>query len=340
MLNFLKPNVAVQYLNERCARIVFEPLERGFANTLGNALRRILLSSLTGAAAVEVSIEGVLHEYATLNGVYEDVVAILLNLKGLCFKLHNVDELTVKLHKKGAGPVLARDIELDHNVEIVNLDHHIASLAEGAEISMQIKVKRGRGYVPGNARIQDLLDGIELGQSIGVLKMDASFSPVKRVTYLVENARVEQRTDLDKLILEVETDGTIDPQQAIKAAAHILTDQFSVFINMQLEEKKEETKKTYTVDPLLLKPVDELELTVRSANCLKAENICFVGDLISKTEFELLKTPNLGKKSLNEIKEVLANHGLSLGMKLDNWPPPHLHGSHAEPSFKEFGQTE
>ena len=313
----LKPRIIdVQSLSPVQARVVMEPFERGYGHTLGNALRRILLSSMPGFAPTEVNIEGVLHEYSTLDGVNEDVVDILLNLKGIVFKLHNREEAVLHLKKEGEGVICAGDIETSHDVEIINPDHVIAHLSAGGKLAMEIRVEKSRGYVPGN--IRQLGDS---GKSIGNLVLDASFSPVRRVSYSVESARVEQRTDLDKLILDIETNGVIDPEEAIRTAARILMEQLSVFAELEGTSLPIEHQKTIQVDPLLLRPVDDLELTVRSANCLKAENIYYIGDLIQRTENELLKTPNLGRKSLNEIKEVLAARGLTLGMKLESWPP-------------------
>lgn len=319
----LKPRIIdVQALSPVHARVVMEPFERGFGHTLGNALRRILLSSMPGAAPTEISIEGVLHEYSTLEGVREDVVDIMLNLKGVVMRLHNRNETMLTLAKKSEGAetvVTAADIEANHDLEIINPDHVIAHLAPGGKLNMQIKVETGRGYVPANVRTAS-----KESKTIGRILMDASFSPVRRVSYQVEAARVEQRTDLDKLVIDIETNGAIDPEEAIRHAAGILMDQLSVFSDLEGTPVSVETPKQSAVDPILLHPVDDLELTVRSANCLKAENIYYIGDLIQRTETELLKTPNLGRKSLNEIKEVLASRGLSLGMKLENWPPPGL----------------
>lgn len=317
---FLKPrSIEVEAVGPNHAKVIMEPFERGFGHTLGNALRRILLSSMTGFAPTEVQITGVVHEYSTVPGVREDVVDVLLNLKGIVFKLNTRDEVSLVLRKQGVGPVFASDIELPHDVEIVNPQHVIAHLTESGRIEMQIKVERGRGYVPGNVRaFHD-----DRSQSIGRIVMDASFSPVLRVSYTVENARVEQRTDLDKLVLDVETDGVISPEEAVRQSARILMDQISVFAALEGAGDAFEapTRGAPQIDPVLLRPVDDLELTVRSANCLKAENIYYIGDLIQRSENELLKTPNLGRKSLNEIKEVLAARGLTLGMKLENWPP-------------------
>ncbi|MBC9073406.1 DNA-directed RNA polymerase subunit alpha [Thauera sp. CAU 1555] len=316
----LKPRIIdVQSVSPVQARVTMEPFERGFGHTLGNALRRILLSSLPGHAPTEVSIEGVLHEYSTLDGVREDIVDLLLNLKGVVLKLHNRSEATLRLAKSGEGVVTAADIEIGHDVEIINPDHVIAHLGPGGKLDMQIKVEEGRGYVPGNVR-----PVLGDSKSIGRIVLDASFSPVRRVSYLVESARVEQRTDLDRLVIDIETNGAVDPEEAIRYAARVLMDQLSVFADLEGTPADVEQPKAQTIDPVLLRPVDDLELTVRSANCLKAENIYYIGDLIQRTETELLKTPNLGRKSLNEIKEVLASRGLTLGMKLENWPPAGL----------------
>jgi DNA-directed RNA polymerase subunit alpha len=316
----LKPRIIdVQTLSPVHARVVMEPFERGYGHTLGNALRRILLSSMPGAAPTEVSIEGVLHEYSTLDGVREDVVDILLNMKGVVLKMHNRSDATLRLSKDGEGVVTAGDIETTHDVEIINPDHVIAHIAPGGKLDMQIRVETGRGYVPANAR-----PSAKENTGIGRILMDASFSPVRRVSYQVESARVEQRTDLDKLVIDIETNGAVDPEESIRYAARILMEQLSVFADLEGTPVSVEAPKAAAVDPILLRPVDDLELTVRSANCLKAENIYYIGDLIQRTETELLKTPNLGRKSLNEIKEVLASRGLTLGMKLENWPPAGL----------------
>ena len=326
--NLLKPKtIQVEQLGHNRAKVELEPFERGYGHTLGNALRRVLLSSMVGYAATEVTIAGVLHEYSSIDGVQEDVVNILLNLKGVVFKLHNRDEVTLSLRKDGEGVVTARDIQTPHDVEIINPDHVIAHLSQGAKLDMQIKVEKGRGYVPGNVRRY----GDEPTKTIGRIVLDASFSPVKRVSYTVESARVEQRTDLDKLVVEIETNGAITAEEAVRASAKILVEQLAVFAQLEggdidgvLAGSGAARSSATTFDPILLRPVDELELTVRSANCLKAENIYYIGDLIQRTENELLKTPNLGRKSLNEIKEVLASRGLTLGARLENWPPQGL----------------
>ncbi|MGQ3002635.1 MAG: DNA-directed RNA polymerase subunit alpha [Hydrogenophaga sp.] len=322
--NLLKPKtINVEQVSTNRAKVTLEPFERGYGHTLGNALRRVLLSSMTGHAPTEVTIAGVVHEYSSIDGVQEDVVNMLLNLKGVVFKLHNRDEVTLSLRKDGEGVVTAADIQTPHDVEIVNPEHVIATLSAGAKLDMQIKVEKGRGYVPGSLRRND-----DQTRSIGRIVLDASFSPVKRVSYTVESARVEQRTDLDKLVLEIETNGSIGPEEAVRASAKILVEQLAVFAQLEGVELSAfdapAQRSSQQFDPILLRPVDELELTVRSANCLKAENIYYIGDLIQRTENELLKTPNLGRKSLNEIKEVLASRGLTLGMKLENWPPAGL----------------
>ena len=315
---FLTPNaIQVQNISPTHHKIVLEPFERGFGHTLGNALRRILLSSMPGAAVVEVQMDHVLHEYSTLPGVREDVVDILLNLKGLAIRFDNINEVTLSLHKKGQGPVTAADITLENGVEIVNPDHIIAHITQDGEINMKLKVMLGRGYQPASTR--EL--AYQNTRPIGVLVVDSSFSPVKRVAYSVENARVENRTDMDKLIIDLETNGTLDPEEAIRYAAAILQQQLSVFVDLQHEIATRPRQHKNQVDPLLLRPVDDLELTVRAANCLKAENIYYIGDLVQRSEHDLLKTPNLGKKSLLEIKSVLAQRGLSLGMQIEPWPP-------------------
>ncbi|MBC7205613.1 MULTISPECIES: DNA-directed RNA polymerase subunit alpha [Methyloversatilis] len=316
----LKPRIIdVQNLSPAHARVVMEPFERGFGHTLGNALRRILLSSMPGYAPTEVQIEGVLHEYSTLDGVREDVVDILLNLKGVVLKLHNRSEAYLRLSRNGEGVVTAGDIEVTHDVEIVNPEHVIAHVAPGGKLDLQFKIEQGRGYVPGTVR-----QSSSENKAIGHIVLDASFSPVRRVSYSVESARVEQRTDLDRLVMDVETNGAVEPEEAVRYAARVLVDQLSVFAELEGTAPAVEQRKPAVIDPILLRPVDDLELTVRSANCLKAENIYYIGDLIQRTENELLKTPNLGRKSLNEIKEVLASRGLTLGMKLENWPPAGL----------------
>ena len=319
--DFLTPQVIQVDEYENChSKVILEPLERGFGHTLGNALRRILLSSMPGCAVEEVEIDGVVHEYSTIEGVGEDVIEILLNLKGVAVVLNEKEEAILTVSKKGAGTVTAGDIAEDNDVEIMNPDHVIANLNKNGELNMRLTVRKGRGYSPADSRVE--VD--DETRSVGKLLLDASYSPVLRVSYSVENARVEQRTDLDKLIIDLETNGTIDPEEAIRRAATILQHQLSVFVDLQSEIIAEPEEHEDEIDPVLLRPVDDLELTVRSANCLKAEDIYYIGDLIQRTEVELLKTPNLGKKSLTEIKDVLATRGLSLGIRLENWPPPSL----------------
>ncbi|CAA6823241.1 MAG: DNA-directed RNA polymerase alpha subunit (EC [uncultured Thiotrichaceae bacterium] len=319
MIDLLKPrNVQVQELGLNTSRITLEPLERGFGHTLGNALRRILLSSIPGSSITEVQIAGVVHEYTSMEGIQEDVVEILLNLKTLAVRLNAREETTLTLKKKGKGAVTAADIELDHDVEIINPDHLIANITkDDAELEMTLTITSGRGYQPASVRRGP--DSPEL--PLGSLVLDASYSPILRVAYNVDAARVEQRTDMDKLIIEIETDGSVDAENALSQSAQILQQQLTVFFDLKIEEPVKEEEQQPEIEPVLLRPVDDLELTVRSANCLKAENLYYIGDLVQRTETELLKTPNLGKKSLTEIKDVLASHGLTLGTKLETWPP-------------------
>lgn len=317
---FLTPKeISVNQITPLQARVVLEPFERGFGHTLGNALRRILLSSMPGCAVAEVEIEGVLHEYSTIAGIEEDVVEILLNLKELAIKLHQKDEVVLELHKKGPGEATAGDIVQTHDVEILNPDHIIAHMGSDAELKMKITVRRGRGYEPASTRHSD-----EENRTIGVLQVDAIYTPVKRVAFSVENARVEQRTDLDKLILELETDGTLDPEEAIRRGATILQQQLAAFVDLENYIAAEPVKEENSLDPILMRPIEDLELTVRATNCLRGEQIQYIGDLVQKNETDLLKTPNLGKKSLNEIKDALLAHGLALGSHLESWPPSFL----------------
>lgn len=327
--NFLTPRIVeVHNISPLHAKIVMEPFERGFGYTLGNALRRVLLSSIPGCAPTKVNINGVVHEYSTVDGLQEDVVDLILNLKGLVLKLHNNKNQTILLLKKDVeGVVTAADIESSHDVEVVNPDHVIAHITSGGSIEAQITVEKGRGYLPSAGRCKE----DKGSSSVGEVLLDASFSPIRRVSYSIESARVEQRTDLDKLIIDIETNGSVDPEEAIRYAARILVEQFSLFADLESTPLPTELPKAPAIDPILLRPVDDLELTVRSANCLKVENIFYIGDLIQRTEAELLRTPNLGRKSLNEIKEVLATRDLSLGMKLENWPPANLENYIKEP---------
>ena len=318
--NLLKPRIVnIENVSLNNTRVTLEPLERGFGHTLGSALRRIMLSSIVGSSVTELSIEGVQHEYSTIEGIQEDVIDIMLNLKDVAFKMNGSSNASLKLSKNEVGQVTAGDIELTGDIEVVNPDHVIANITtKGSSLSMQIEVNEGIGYSSANQRKDDS------NRILGSLLIDASFSPIKKVSYKVDSARVEQRTDLDKLIIELETDGTIGPEACIREAATILHDQVSVFVDLKAIEETEQKPVEAEIDPNLLRPVDDLELTVRSANCLKAENVYYIGDLIQRSENELLKTPNLGKKSLTEIKDILGTYGLSLGMKLDNWPPSNL----------------
>lgn len=299
-------------------KFIAEPLERGFGITIGNSLRRVLLSSIQGAAITSVKIDGVLHEFSTVPGVKEDVTDIILNLKEVRLKLHTEGPKTIRVKAEGPMVLKAGDIITDDAVEILNPDHYLATLSKDAKLSMEMVVKIGRGYVPAERNRDE-------NQPIGTIPMDAIFSPIKKVNYTVTNARVGQRTDYERLTLEVWTDGSLTPEEAVTHAAKILKDQLSIFTAFEEEEEEEtevseDEKKTEALNENLFKSVDELELSVRSANCLKHANIRLIGDLVQKTEAEILATKNFGKKSLNEIKEILASMGLSLGMKIDNWP--------------------
>ena len=305
------------------SRIVLEPLERGFGHTLGNALRRILISSMPGSAITEVEIDGVRHEYSTMDGVKQDVVDILLNLKEVAIRITTGTEALLTINKTGPCEVTAGDIELTHGVQVLNPELVIANLNDNGKLHMTLKVEKGIGFHSTDTFTRTLEDDV-MQKSVGKIKIDNTFSPVKKVAYFVDNARVENRTDLDKLTIELQTNGTIDPEEAIRISASILQRQLHSFVDMKYEESRSDNKVKNNFDPVLLRPVDDLELTVRSANCLKAENIYYIGDLVQKTENELLKTPNLGKKSLTEIKDVLASRSLSLGMKLENWPPENI----------------
>ena len=314
---YLKPRIVdVDIVSPQRAKVVLEPMERGFGFTLGNSIRRVLLSSIPGFAITQVKIDGVVHEYSTLDGVQEDVVDVLLNIKKIALRIHDASEATITLNKDAEGPITAGDFEVGHNVEIVNPDHVIAHLNKGGKLNIEAKVEMGRGYQPVPVRTK----GTESDNVLGFIMIDASFSPITKVSYVVESARVEQRTDLDKLIMDVETNGVVDAEQAIRDAARILMGQLSVFANLESELTEVEVQQAPQIDPILLRPVDDLELTVRSANCLKAENIHYIGDLIQRNESDLLKAPNLGRKSLNEIKDILNAKGLSLGMSVENWP--------------------
>ena len=316
VIDLLVPTeIQVDDVSPTLSKVTLEPLERGFGHTLGNALRRILLSSMPGAAVTDVAIDGISHEYSTIEGVREDVIDILLNLKDLSVRLTEVEDAELTVSKSGSGTVTAADIDLPNGVEIINPDHHIATLNDEGSINFTMKVTRGRGFVP----VKPL--GEDEGQETGLLRLDATYSPIRRVTYQVDNARVEQRTNLDRLTVDIDTDGTLEAEEILRISATILQHQLSAFAELGRLEEVIEEKEEAKIDPIMLRPVDELELTVRSANCLKAENIHYIGDLVTRMESDLLRTPNLGKKSLNEIKEVLLSRGLSLGLILDNWPP-------------------
>lgn len=315
--------IKVDATNSNHAKVILEPLERGYGHTLGNAIRRILLSSMPGASIVEVSIDGVDHEYSTITGVHEDVISILLNLKNVALRMEDTQEATITINKTTPGPVTVGDIELPHDVEAMNPDYVIANINEKGSLVMSMKVVRSVGANVHTAiDIDD--DYVIEDTRVGVLKLDNTFSPVKRVSYSVDSARVENRTDLDRLTLDLHTNGTIEPEEAIRISATILRHQLNAFVDLKFEQEESEKNEEPEFAPILLRPVDDLELTVRSANCLKAENIYYIGDLVQKAEVELLKTPNLGRKSLTEIKDVLASRSLSLGMRLENWPPESL----------------
>jgi len=304
---------------KRSATIVAEPLERGFALTLGNALRRVLLSSLQGAAVTAVHIDGVLHEFSSIPGVREDVTDIILNIKTVALRMGGDGPKRMRLKAQGPGEVKAGQIETGHDIEILNPDLVLCTLDQGANLSMEFTVESGKGYVPASQnRPEDA--------PIGLIPVDAIFSPVRKVSYKVDNSRVGQVTDYDKLSMQIETNGAVSPEDAAAIAARILQDQLQLFINF--EEPSATTEESKAVEPPfnknLLRKVDELELSVRSANCLKNDNIVYIGDLVQKTEAEMLRTPNFGRKSLNEIKEVLAQMGLHLGMEIPNWPPENI----------------
>ena len=306
-------------LSEIYGKFTAEPFERGFGTTMGNSLRRILLSSLQGAAIVSVRIKGVLHEFSTIPGVTEDVTDIILNLKGVRLKLHSQDSRNIRIVKKGAGQITAADIITDSNVEVLNPEHHIATCGKDADLEMEMVVSMGKGYVPAERNRDEKAP-------VGTIPIDAIFSPIKKVNFAVTNARVGQITDYDKLAIELYTDGGVRPDDAIAYAAKILKEQLQIFINFDEEQAEppetEEETETRKINDNLYRSVEELELSVRSANCLKNANIRLIGDLVQKTEAEMLKTQNFGRKSLNEIKDILAEMGLSLGMKLENFPDP------------------
>ena len=315
VIDLLVPTeIQVDDISPNLSKVTLEPLERGFGHTLGNALRRILLSSMPGAAVTDVVIDGISHEYSTIEGIREDVIDILLNIKDMPVNLIEGNIAEISLDITGPCDVTASSFEVPGNVELVNQDFHIATIVDKVNLKMTLTVKTGRGYEPADLRDDE-------DRVVGGLKVDASFSPVRRVSYTVDNARFEKRTDLDKLLIELETDGTLDPKMAIEHAATIIQQQLGAFVDLDAIAEQEAKKDQNDFDPLLLRSIEELELTVRSTNCLKAESIFLIGDLIHRSEFDLLKTPNLGKKSLNEIKDVLASKNLSLGMNVENWPP-------------------
>lgn len=321
--NLLTPRfIKVQEISNFRSKVILEPLERGFGHTLGNALRRILLSSIPGCAITEVLIPGVSHEYSTIEGIQEDVTEILLNLKNVSLLLEAGNQTaTLTIDKKGPGVVTAADIVLEHSAKVINPDCVIAHLGEKGHLKMTLKVERGIGYQTSEMRLQELDSE---AKKLGVLHLDPSFSPIRKVSYTVESTRVEQRTDLDKLVIDLQTNGSIHPEEAIRVSAAILQKQLIAFVDLKHKEEDKPKKDQQVFDPLLLRPVDDLELTVRSANCLKVQNIYYIGDLVQLSENDLLKTPNLGKKSLTEIKNVLASRSLYLGMNLENWPPAGL----------------
>jgi len=301
------------------ARIVAEPLERGFGLTIGNTIRRVLLSSLQGAAITSVQIDGVLHEFSSIAGVREDVTDIILNIKDIALRMHVEGVKRVVLHREGPAIVTAGDIQETADVEVLNKDLVLCTLDEGTEIRMEFTVQTGKGYVPAERnRAEDA--------PIGLIPVDSLYSPVRKVSYKVENTREGQILDYDKLTMDIQTNGSITPEDALAFAARIVQDQLSVFVNFEEPSKPvdETTQPELEINPGLLKKVDELELSVRSANCLKNDNIVYIGDLIQKSETEMLRTPNFGRKSLNEIKEVLAQMGLHLGMDVPNWPPENI----------------
>ena len=321
--HLLRPKLTeVQNLSPTHMRVVLQPLERGFGHTIGNAMRRVLLSSIPGAAIVEVAIRGVQHEYTSIEGVREDVMDIMLNLKGTVLVLHGKEKVTAKIHKRGEGVVTAGDIECEGDLEVINKDQVIAHIDGKSELEMTLAIVRGYGYQPVSMRKK--LEYEERLLGVGSLLIDASFSPVRQVAYEVESARVGDRTNLDKLILDVRTNGTLGAEDLIRQGATLLHSQLSAFVDFDQAATIEEEKEKAAVNAILRRPVDDLELTVRSANCLKAEKIYYIGDLVQRSERELLKTPNLGRKSLGEIKEVLAVHELDLNMQIENWPPADL----------------
>lgn len=314
----IKPSkVNFKEQSNKKAEVIIEPLERGFGLTMGNALRRVLLSSLQGAAITAIKLDGVLHEFSSIHGVKEDITDVVLNVKSINLIAHSPEKKSLKLKANGPKVVTAGDIEENADIEIVNKDQIICKLDAGAEINMEFIVETGKGYVPASQNKPE-------DAPIGLIAIDALYSPIEKVSYKIEEARVGQVTDYDKLIFTVETNGTVKPEDAIAFAAKIIQDQLQVFINFEEVEEEVEEKDELPFNKNLLKKVDELELSVRSANCLKNENIVYIGDLVRKTEGEMLRTPNFGRKSLNEIKEVLSDMGLRFGMEVDSWPPENI----------------
>jgi len=317
----IKPaNLASEHQsNPQCSgKFIAEPLERGYGLTIGNALRRVMLSSLCGAAVTAIRIPGALHEFSAISGVREDLVDIVLNVKGIAVKMHSSEKRTIRIKAEGPCVVVAGMAEIGHDIEILNPNHAICTLAKGSEFEMELIVEVGRGYMPAvNLRDRDM--------PIGTIPIDALYSPVKRVAYKVENSRVGQVTDYDKLVMTVETDGTITPEMALALAARILQDQLQMFISFEeVEDEKQDKVEELPFSPVLLKKIVELELSVRSTNCLKNANIVYIGDLVIISEAEMLRTQNFGRKSLNEIKAILATYGLTFGMDIPKWPPENL----------------
>ncbi|NBW56954.1 DNA-directed RNA polymerase subunit alpha [bacterium] len=327
-LNLLKPNeIKIQKKDDFCSKVTLEPLERGFGHTLGHALRRILLSSLVGSCVTEVEIDGVEHEFAAIDGVYEDVINILLNFKTINVDLGPLDNVWVDFDFKGPMIVKAGDFQYPASIKVSNPDLPIITITSERSVKGRFLVKKGTGYLPAAVYKKQLeLEGSE-GLKIGRLYLDASFSPIERVSYVVEQTRVDNRTDLDKLVLDIETNGTIHPDEAIRQSATILVSQLEAFVKLDEAFTGSSKAKSNQFDAILLRPIEDLDLTVRSTNCLKAEHIYYIGDLVQRSEIDLLKTPNLGRKSLNEIKSVLQSHSLNLGVTLTNWPPAELKGS-------------
>lgn len=324
-LNLLKPDgIKVDKISPLHSRITLEPLERGFGYTIGLVLRRILLSSLQGSAITEVEIDGVEHEFSALTGLYEDIVHVLMNFKSVCVDLGPLSDAWVNFDFQGPRVVKAADFALPAGVEIANPEQLIATLTSDRSFKGRFRIRRGRGYVPASSYKKELERQEDEGIHVGRLYLDASYSPILKVAYNVEQTRVDNRTDLDKLLIDIETNGTISPEQAVYDAAHIFVAQLEVFVPITQSFGVPQQSSSHGFDPALCQPIEDLDLTVRSTNCLKAEQIFYIGDLVQRSESDLLKTPNLGRKSLNEIKSVLQQKGLMLGAMLDNWPPEHL----------------